>query len=151
MKLTASKNLMILPLIALLAIWAANCSKDDKSSNPNDSNGIAHLDLRGDCMGHISAAETDSGYMVLEVDGNDLHIHHMDAYYNCCFDYMVDYRIENFNITASEADIGDMHCLCDCYFNLSSILYDLDGGCYSVTLIGIYGDTVGVDTVSIGR
>jgi len=149
MKVIRHKNLIFLPVIAIFAIWAANCSKDNKSSNP-DNNGIVHLDIRGDCMNVLSSYETDSGYMVLEVEGNDLHIQHMDAYYNCCIAYAVNYQIENFNITASESDTAASHCLCDCYFNLNSILYDLDDGLYNVALIGIYGDSVGVDTIRVG-
>jgi hypothetical protein len=104
-----------------------------------------HDDIRGDCM---SAAQ-DSGYMVLEAIGDDLHIHHIGAYYNCCLDYAVNYEINGSNITARKFDHGEpCDCLCD--FNLETILYDLTAGTYTVTLIGIHGDIIGVDTVSIG-
>ncbi|UCE65867.1 MAG: hypothetical protein JSU85_13560 [Candidatus Zixiibacteriota bacterium] len=150
MKTLKYKNRILLPVIAIFAIWAVNCSKDDKTSGPHDNDGIVHLDIRGDCLNVPSSAQADSGYMVLEAVGNDLHIHHMDAYYNCCIAYAVDYRIDNFDIAASELDTADSPCYCDCYFNLESILYNLDHGLYNVALIGIHGDTVGIDTVTVG-
>jgi hypothetical protein len=115
---------------------------------PPGSPAFRHHDIRGDCLGGMSAVQ-DSGYMVLEVIGNDLHIHHMEAIYQCCLEYFVEYQIAGVDITAIEHDTGPP-CDCICRFNLESILYDLQVGSYSIRLIGIYGDTVGVDTISIG-
>jgi hypothetical protein len=89
-----------------------------------------------------------NGYMYAEAEGNDLHIHHMNAYYNCCIGYQVNYQISEFEITAVEADTGTP-CYCLCYFNFESILYDLEDGNYLVRLIGLEGDTVGVEYVTI--
>ena len=116
-------------------------------SSPPCNADINHYDIRGDCLSQKSALQ-DSGYMVLEVIGNDLHIHHMDAFYQCCLLYFVDYRIVGNDITAVEQDYGNP-CYCDCLFNLESILYSLEPNLYTVRLIGIYGDTVGVDTVRV--
>jgi hypothetical protein len=139
-----------LPVVAIFAIWLADCSTNEKTSNPPGADEIAHLDIRGDCLNLLSSAQADSGVMILDVCGNDLHIHHVGAFYNCCIAYAVDYEIDNYNITVSESDTAYSHCLCDCYFNLKTILYGLDDGHYNVALIGIYGDTVGIDTVTVG-
>jgi hypothetical protein len=136
-------------VIAVFMIFANNCSNNSNTSNPPDD-GTAHLDIRGDCLNILSSAQSDSGYMILEVRGNDLHIHHMNAYYNCCIAYAVNYHIDNLDITATEIDTASSLCYCDCYFNLESILYDLSQGLYNVALIGIFGDTVGIDTVTVG-
>jgi hypothetical protein len=88
-------------------------------------------------------------YMVLEAQGKDLRIHHINAYYQCCIFYTVEYAIDNFDITAAESDSGPL-CDCLCYFNLKSTVYDLKSGLYNVTLIGIRGDTVGIDTITVG-
>jgi hypothetical protein len=115
---------------------------------PPLSPGYEHEEIRGDCIGELTADE-DSSYMVLEMIGNDLHIHHMNAFYQCCLDYFVEYLIADYDITAVEHDLGE-YCWCYCFFNLESILYNLREGFYTVCLIGIYGDTVGVDTVTVG-
>lgn len=106
-----------------------------------------HDDIRGDCMG-IPALD-DSSYMVLEVVGDDLHIHHIDATYQCCLEYVVEFNVANMQITAMENDLG-LPCDCICNFDLESILYDLAPGEYRVTLINIFNQIVGMDTVSIG-
>ncbi|MCX6829434.1 MAG: dockerin type I repeat-containing protein [candidate division Zixibacteria bacterium] len=109
--------------------------------------GVVHDDMRGDCqIGRPSSNNSDS--MVVEVIGNDLHIRHLNAFYNCCLRYMVDYYFERGNITAVESDTG-MPCDCLCPFDLESVLYGVPAGTYIVRLIGIYGDTVGIDTVMV--
>jgi hypothetical protein len=106
---------------------------------------LTYLDKR---TGESQAASADSGYLYLEVWGNDLHIYHIGAFYQCCLGYAVDYDIQGFDITATESDTGD---LCDCYcdFDLESVLYDLEDGEYIVRLIGIDGDTVGVQSIVV--
>ncbi len=95
------------------------------------------------------AADYELGYMYAEVLGNDLYIHHMAAEYQCCLGYLVEFEIDNyFNITATESDTGE-ECDCSCDFNLTSVLNELEDGEYVVTLIGIYGDEIGVDTVVV--
>ena len=114
---------------------------------PPVTSGPRHSEIRGDCLG-VSALD-DSSYMYVEAIGNDLHIHHMYAFYQCCLEYFVDFQFAGNDITAVEQDFGPP-CDCLCTFNLESILYDLAVGEYTVTLIGIYGDTVGVDTAYVG-
>jgi hypothetical protein len=61
---------------------------------------------------------------------------------------VVDYDIGEFGTTAAESDTGPP-ADCICYFNLESVLHDLEDGEYQVLLIGIAGDTVGIDTVVV--
>ncbi len=98
--------------------------------------------------GCLQGKDEGEDYMTVEVVGNDLHIYHSDAFYQCCLVYEVDYLFPAGKITAFEYDRGD---LCDCYcpFNLESILDDVASGTYEVMLIGIEGDTVGVETVVV--
>ncbi|MCP4633788.1 MAG: hypothetical protein GY855_12750 [candidate division Zixibacteria bacterium] len=108
-----------------------------------------HEEFRGDCLSETFSTTEDSNYMYVEVIENDLHVHHMYAYYQCCLGYRVLYSLPAPNsITGREIDVGG---LCDCYcdFNLESVIYDLDDGEYIVTLIGIELDTIGVDTVTV--
>ena len=138
---------MLILLISVCWLMAAmHCSRE----KPGEVDTIAHEDIRGDCLGLMRSPEADSGNLVLEVSGNNLHIQHVNAYYQCCLEYAVDYDIQSYDITALEMDEGDI-CLCDCFFNLESILYDLSDGMYTVTLIGISGSTVGVDSAYVGE
>jgi hypothetical protein len=150
MKESLFKNLMLLFSLAILMVFAFNCTEEKATSDDPEIEGYTHLDLRGDCVERSDSPDPVYGYMVLEANGNDLEIQHLDAYYNCCIGYAVDYQIENFNITAAELDTAFSGCFCECYFNLKSTLFDLPSGFYTVTLLGIGGDTVGVDTVTVG-
>jgi len=117
------------------------------SGAPELTYGCSHEDSQSECS-ESPGGYGEPGYMVVEVLGNDIRIHHFDAFYQCCLLYTVDFAIVGMNITAVESDTGE-YCYCDCFFHLESTLYDLNEGEYIVTLIGIYGDTVGTDTVTI--
>jgi hypothetical protein len=106
-----------------------------------------HREIRGDCVTDPSDAG-DKGHMVLEVINGNLHVHHIGAFYQCCLGYVVEYDIGQDYIFAVEADTG-LPCDCICPFDLESVVYNLPEGEYEVTLVGICGDTIGVDTVQI--
>ncbi|HEQ99886.1 MAG TPA: hypothetical protein ENO22_11165 [candidate division Zixibacteria bacterium] len=111
------------------------------------SNDCIHLEKTGSCLERDLAP--DSGYVYIEVLGNDLHVHHMDAYYQCCLEFFMEYSFEESIITAQETDIGDP-CDCICYFDsLRSVYYDLDDGQYTVIVLGIYGDTMAVEEIVV--
>ena len=114
---------------------------------------VTLIGIEGDTVGVDTVEVSENGYMFAEASGNSILIHHMNAFYNCCLEYEVEYEFDGNHITAYEFDVGDP-CFCLCYFNLHSAVYDLADGEYIVTLIGIpeppgTGDTVGVDTVLI--
>ena len=90
----------------------------------------------------------DGEPMYVEVINNNLHIFHPNAFYQCCLFYSVNFEFDGNEITATESDLGDL-CDCYCIFDLESIIYFLEPGEYIVTLIGISGDTVGIDTAII--
>ncbi|MDF1544558.1 MAG: hypothetical protein P1R58_05590 [bacterium] len=99
-------------------------------------------------------SQTES--MRAEIAGDRLHVYHDYAYYNCCLDYAVTYEFnyagDTAHVTATESDLGEP-CDCLCYFNLESEyagISPLQITSYIVTLIGIEGDTVGIDTVVTG-
>jgi len=106
-----------------------------------------HQEIRGECL-MTDGTDSDTSYMILEVLGGALYIHHVNASYQCCLEYVVHYEITDNHITAREDDVG-MECDCICPFNLTSVLYNLPEGEYVVELVGIYGNTIGIDTVEI--
>ncbi|MBD3218901.1 MAG: hypothetical protein GF310_11540 [candidate division Zixibacteria bacterium] len=111
------------------------------------SNDCLHTETTGNCLG--KGMVPDSDYVYIEVLGNDLHIHHMNAYEQCCLEYYVEYSLEGSTIIAQETDIGD-ECDCICYFDfLESALYDLENGQYTVIVLAIFGDTLAVEDIVV--
>ena len=143
-------NLLILLIFTFIMILPYSCTKDKNPSSNTGIEELAHQDIQSECLNRPATPDPVFGYMVLEVQGNDLEIQHLDAYYNCCIEYAVNYQIGNFEITANEFDVANNPCFCECYFNLKSTLFSLPDGLYTVTLIDMEGDTVGIDTVSVG-
>ena len=135
---------LILCLMTLLG-----CSRKNSVEVPSGPIEYSHEEIRGDCLDYPTSLQIATGHLILEVHGDDLHIIHANAHYQCCLEYLVEYEFDDFDITASEFDIGSL-CDCNCYFDLRSIVYDLHAGLYVVTLIGIVGDTVGVDSAFVG-
>ena len=91
---------------------------------------------------------SDRGKLRIEVIGNDAHVYHDDAYYQCCLEYYVDYNLSGDVITGFEVDTG-WECDCICWFDLESIIYNLDEGSYTLVLVGIYGDTIGTEEFDV--
>ena len=110
-----------------------------------------HTENRGGCLDSAGAdgvPPLERG-MYVEAVGNDLHVYHPDAYYQCCLGYYVEYYQTGNQVFGFETDTNE---LCDCYcpFDLESIIHNLSPGEYIVTLFGIEGDLVGVDTAVVG-
>ncbi|UCD18128.1 MAG: hypothetical protein JSV44_04240, partial [Candidatus Zixiibacteriota bacterium] len=107
---------------------------------------LSHEEEQSSCLSNTKSLDDDTVFF--EVLGNDLHTHHLNAFYNCGLDYVVYYDVSDFIITAVEADTG-MPADCMCYFNLESVLYNLENGEYTVTLFNIYGEPIGHDTIIV--
>ncbi len=86
--------------------------------------------------------------MYVEVIGSDIHVHHDSAYYDCCLGYATTNSINNDTIIVTQLDTIP-ECDCICYFNLESVIYDMMPGTYVVILIGLQGQTVGIDTAIV--
>ncbi len=105
-----------------------------------------HQEIMGQCRDYTLL---NGSYLFVEVIGNDIHIKHINAFYNCCLEYNVEFVFDGNNITVYENNIGD-YCYCMCYFDqLESVLFDMAPGIYPITLIGLEGDTVGVDSAYV--
>ena len=137
----------IVPSLMALALMAAVGCNGQRDINDSGTIPTEHQEIRGDCLS-MMAVMIDSGYLELDVVDDDLYIYHRNAYYSCCLDYRVDYEIDGLNILATESDLAEP-CRCDCFFNLQSTLYDLTYGNYTVCLVGISGDTIGIDSIFV--
>ncbi|MBN2227470.1 MAG: hypothetical protein JW763_08900 [candidate division Zixibacteria bacterium] len=107
---------------------------------------FTHEETQSGCLEYAKDDPTDTVFF--EVVGNDLHTFHRNAYYNCGLAYLVEYKVADFHIRATEADTG-MPADCICYFNLKSVLYDLPDGEYTVTLVDVYGTEIAWDTIVV--
>jgi hypothetical protein len=109
--------------------------------------GCTHHESTGECV-WLKDAEP-AGTVYIDVLGNDLHILHLHAFYQCCLGYLIEYSFEGGTITAQEADSGEL-CDCYCHFDkLESFYYDLADGEYTVIVIGIEGDTLAVQDIVV--
>lgn len=101
-----------------------------------------------ECLSEVGEDSTESMWAEW-VDGH-VYVHHENAYYQCCLEYGFTREDWGFDLTIYEQDLAEDQCDCMCYFDLVadvgpvSIMQPVD---ISVTLIGIDGDTVGVDTI----
>jgi hypothetical protein len=139
------RALWILILGSVMLFFA--CGQIHTADN-NSPWGHIHNDYQSECLGDRIAL-ADSGYLRLEVINHDIHIHHINAYYNCCLEYQVSFLSSHDTITALEDDIGTP-CRCDCRFNLESVLLNMNDGTYFVCLVNADGDTVGIDYAIVG-
>lgn len=109
---------------------------------------LVHAD--GHTVGIDTVAIGGEESMYVDVVGNDLYIHHRNAYMNCCPAFYTTFEFDGDVIRAYEADSLDA-CDCYCLYNLRSILYDVYPGTWTVELYGVWprGVLVGVDTVVV--
>jgi hypothetical protein len=119
---------------------------------------FGHTDSTGPCLGTPQSAEgraaNAAGTMYAEARGRDIHLFHTGAVLNCCNQFYVDYQVNGISVVATERDTVADPCMCECTYNVHSILHDLPNGQYIVTLLdwtfdGVPADTVGTDTVFI--
>ena len=109
-----------------------------------------HTDNSGGCLpeeGGNGSPPSERG-MYIEAVGNEIHVYHPGAYYQCCLGYYVEYYQFGNQIFGFETDTSEF-CDCYCFFDLESVIHNLAPGEYIVTLFGIEGDLVGVDTAVI--
>lgn len=109
-----------------------------------------HTETGGQCLG---GADSDGGPasgrgMYIEAVGNEIHVYHPGAYYQCCLGYYVQYYQYGNHFIGYETDTNEP-CDCYCPFDLESIIHNLASGEYIITLYDIDGDLLGVDTAVV--
>ncbi len=139
--------------IADLICWVSWMFQNGPSPSCSFQTLALHEENSGPCLSDSAAALAHVGNLrlgdfSLTVDGNDVHVNHDRAFYQCCFMYNVEYLLDGSEIVGFEQDTGQL-CDCYCLFDLTSIVSDLSPGEYSLCLIGIEGDTVGCQAFSI--
>ena len=143
------------PIDCPVPAWASldgGCMDLDKAPAP----GAATVS-QSECIAYPNQPDDSTEYMFAEIVGDDLIVHHMNAYYNCCMMYAVTFDVVpipgGYHVTVTEADTTNAPCYCMCYVNLEAVLPNLEvmtQTTYVVTLIHGEGHTVGTDTVTLG-
>jgi len=71
--------------------------------------------------------------IVLTVEGRSLHVHHMNATYNCCLDdILISLEAEENLLRLTEEEILTNPCWCICCYDAAAIVVDLAPGTYTV-------------------
>lgn len=160
------RTTLLLTGCLILTMTALTCQSDLPPAPPAQL--VQHLDTTSGCLSHAATARTaptaaagtagqskcleatnGTESMYAELIDGVLRVYHQNAFYQCCLKYAVSYSVEDRYITATESDTGQV-CDCTCLFNLESTFAGITPYAtedWIVTLVGIGGDTVGVDTV----
>lgn len=101
---------------------------------------------QSNCFDHPTYSDPDS--IILTVSGNDIIILHKDAFYNCCYAISVEVVQQGNVFNLYEHESGDP-CFCMCYFDITTTIYDLNSGTYTINVYNAEGHYVGGGTVTI--
>ena len=142
-----NRILLSLLLISLAILLASSTQAGMRKAEPKEP--VNHL-VVGDCRD--APTYPDPNTIIVTVSGHNVTVVHADAFYNCCFE-----------ITTTVVQVGDvidiyehtsgLPCYCLCYFNVSTTIYGLDAGTYTISVFDADGEYVsgGSATVEDGK
>ena len=139
-----TKILVSLVLVCFVVFAVSVAQSEIRKLEPS-KRPINHL-VKGDCKDAPSYPEPDE--ILITVSGHDITVLHADAHYNCCFNITTEVVQADFVIDLYEHTSG-MECDCLCYFDLSTTIYDLEAGTYTVNVYDADGEYVGGGTATI--
>jgi hypothetical protein len=99
---------------------------------------------------HDNPADPDLDEVIITVSGNDIIVLHRDAFYNCCYTIWVELVQEDNVFSLYEHESGTP-CFCMCYFDITTTIYDLQSGTYTINVYNAEGEFVGGGTVTITK
>lgn len=103
---------------------------------------------QSDCHDNPTYPDPDS--IIITVSGNDIIVLHKDAFYNCCFEISVEVVQDGNVFNLYEHESGEP-CYCMCYFDITTTIYDLEPGTYTINVYNAQDEYVGGGTVTIQR
>jgi len=119
---------------------------EGKNMRPIPVGAPAYNVLQSGC--HDNPTYLDS--IIITVSGNDIIVLHKDAFYNCCFQISVEV-VQNGNVFNLYEHESGNPCWCMCYFDITTTIYDLEPGTYTINVYNAEGEYVGGGTVTIQR
>ena len=138
-----NRVLSVLLLISLAILLVSTAQADIRKAEPKEP--VNHLAI-GDC----SEAPTypDPNTIIITVSGHNVTVVHVDAFYNCCFE-----------ITTTVVQLGEvidiyehtsgLPCYCLCYYDVSTTVYALDAGTYTINVYDADGEYLGGGTATV--
>ena len=141
------KRILIVFLFLSLAIFLASFVQSAGAAKvpaKMPDNGLS----KGTCRQTPTYPNPDS--IIITVSGQSITVLHVDAFYNCCFEITTEVVQAGFDINVYEYTSGDP-CYCMCYWDVTTTIYDLAPGTYTISVYDADGDYVGGGTATIER
>lgn len=133
-------SLFLISLVILLASSALAGIREAKPIEP-----VNHLVI-GDCKEAPTYLDPDS--IIITVSGHNVTVVHVDAFYNCCYDITTN--------VVQAGDIIDIYehtsgtpCYCLCYFDVTTNIYGLEAGTYTINVYNADGEYVGGGSATV--
>jgi hypothetical protein len=140
-----SKRIFVaLVFFSLLFLWISQI--EGKDIRPVPVGPPAYGSSQSGCHDNPTYPDPDS--VIIIVSGNDIIVLHMDAFYNCCYEITVEIVQEGNVFNLYEQESGEP-CYCLCYFDITTTIYDLEPGTYTINVYNAEGEYVGGGTVTI--
>ncbi len=140
------KNLVALALLCLLLLCISGVQ--GKNVRPVPLGTPQYSTSQSDCFDNPTYPDPDS--IIITVSGNDIVVLHKDAFYNCCFEISAEVVQDDNVFDLYESESGDP-CYCMCYFDITTTIYDLDPGTYTINVYNAEGEYVGGGTVTVQK
>ncbi len=140
------KNLVGLVLLCLLLLCISQVQ--GKNVRPIPLGTPQYSTSQSDCFDNPTYPEPDS--IIITVSGNDIMVLHKDAFYNCCFQISVEVVQDGNVFNLYENESGDP-CYCMCYFDITTTIYDVEPGTYTINVYDAEGEYVGGGTVIVQK
>jgi hypothetical protein len=121
---------------------------EGENIRPVPSGMAAYRALQSGCHDTPTYPEPDS--VIITVSGNDIMVVHKDAFYNCCFEISVEV-VQNGNMFNLYEHESGNPCWCMCYFDITTTIYDLEPGTYTINVYNAEGQYVGGGTVTLRK
>lgn len=134
--------------IFLCLLFLYLCQVEGRNIGPAPSGIPAYKALQSGCHDTPTYPEPDS--IIITVSGNDIVVLHKDAYYNCCFEISVEV-VQNGNVFNLYEHESGNPCWCMCYFDITTTIYDLEPGTYTINVYNAEGQYVGGGTVILRK
>jgi hypothetical protein len=134
-------------LIALLTVFGCKGGKNPAGNNfPNFNFESSQSGCR-EGLGRLAKA-SGSGSIVLSSFDDTIRVLHANAYYNCCAQIKTKVVKTEYGFDLFEKDEGH-DCRCMCYTDITTFIYDISAGTYSIRLFDVSGNLIGQGNVIV--
>jgi hypothetical protein len=142
----SKKSFILLVLFSLLFLGICQVEGRNIGSVPS---GVPKFNAwQSNCHDNPTYPDPDS--IIITVSGDDIVVMHKDAFYNCCYEISVEV-VQNGNVFNLYEHESGNPCWCMCYFDVTTTIYDLEAGTYTINVYNAQDEYVGGGAVTIHR